>query len=319
MYGGSRCSVFAHFLVLCTEGTSMLLYWPSAWNEKCLMPLVCLEGLSLFPKMDSHALLIRKHSCNAISSFKHSWLWIGALFIYLFYQIHFVLSARLVDWLHDFVGVMLSPSFCPLSHPPFPPTPSGRLNGSYAETTPSSPHPSAQYADRESHKTKDKGRQRHTNVEQWQGEIHSNGYNTDSVTSNGTYLTLCWALCCGRTHICVYPVCLHLTAYVLYILYSNTCLLLSDFSVSTCSTCVILHDLHVVNNISLWFSLILALYSSMSITDYCEMVNIHLLTSYLYSKFVPVSSFAAATWHIHIIKGSLCSVCNTSWICTVKH
>lgn len=131
------------------------------------------------------------------------------LFIYLFYQIHFVLSARLVDWLHDFVGVMRSPSFCPLSHPPFPPTPSGRLNGSYAETTPSSPHPSAQYADRESHKTKDKGRQRHTNVEQWQGEIHSNGYNTDSVTSNGTYLTLCWALCCGRTHICVFtPRCL---------------------------------------------------------------------------------------------------------------
>ena len=29
-------------------GTSVLLCWPSAWNEKCLMPLVCSEGLSLF-------------------------------------------------------------------------------------------------------------------------------------------------------------------------------------------------------------------------------------------------------------------------------
>lgn len=56
----------------------------------------------------------------------------------------------------------------PLPYLLFPITPSGRLNGRYAETTPLSLHPSAQYADREPHKTKDKGRQ--TNVEQWQGE-----------------------------------------------------------------------------------------------------------------------------------------------------
>ena len=39
--------VCVFFLVLCTAGTSMLYCWPSAWNEECLMPLVCLEGLSL--------------------------------------------------------------------------------------------------------------------------------------------------------------------------------------------------------------------------------------------------------------------------------
>lgn len=37
-----------YFLVFCTVGTSVLLCWPSARNEKCLMPLVCSEGLSLF-------------------------------------------------------------------------------------------------------------------------------------------------------------------------------------------------------------------------------------------------------------------------------
>lgn len=45
---------------------------------------------------------------------------------------------------------------CPLSHLLFTVTPSGRLNGRYAETTPLSPHPSARCADRELRKTKDK-------------------------------------------------------------------------------------------------------------------------------------------------------------------
>lgn len=38
----------AVLVALCAAGKSMLLCWPSAWNEKCLMPLVCLQGLSLF-------------------------------------------------------------------------------------------------------------------------------------------------------------------------------------------------------------------------------------------------------------------------------
>lgn len=44
------------------------------------MPLVCLEGLSLFQKIGSHALLITKHSCNAISSFWRGWPWIELYF-----------------------------------------------------------------------------------------------------------------------------------------------------------------------------------------------------------------------------------------------
>lgn len=60
------------FLVFCTVGMSELHRWPSAWNEMCLMPPVCLEGLFSFPKKDSHELLITKHSCKAISSLEHS-------------------------------------------------------------------------------------------------------------------------------------------------------------------------------------------------------------------------------------------------------
>lgn len=37
---------------------------------------------------------------------------------------------------------------------------------------------------------KTKGRQRQTDVEQWEGEMQPNGSNTDSVTPNSRYLTL---------------------------------------------------------------------------------------------------------------------------------
>lgn len=72
----------------------------------------------------------------------------------------------------------------PLPYLLFPVTPSGRLNGRYAETTPLSQHPSAQCADRELHKTKDKGRQRQISMEQWQCETQSDSFIAVSVTFN---------------------------------------------------------------------------------------------------------------------------------------
>lgn len=83
------------------QGPSVLPCWPSAWNEKCLMPLVCSEGLSLFPKMDSHALLITKHSCNGILSFKHSWIF--ALFFFLSFCLTDLQFMHVLRWL---VGCM---------------------------------------------------------------------------------------------------------------------------------------------------------------------------------------------------------------------
>lgn len=71
----------------------------------------------------------------------------------------------------------------PLPYPLLSVTPSGRLNGRYAETTPLSPHPCAHCADREPHKTKDKGRHRQTNREQWEGETQSDDSNTNSRTA----------------------------------------------------------------------------------------------------------------------------------------
>ena len=181
--------VCVYFLVLCTVGTSMLLCWPSAWNEKCLMPLVCLEGLSLFRRwtamhywlQNTPAMLFHLSSTADRES--------GFTFFF-FSQVEFVLMCATV------CVVLFSPTHPPLS-PPFPIAPSGRLNGRYAETIPLSPHPTTQYADREMHETKDKGRQRQPNVEQWEGEVQPNGYCANSVTHNSICLTLFWALWCS--------------------------------------------------------------------------------------------------------------------------
>lgn len=111
----------------------------------------------------------------------------GESFCYVFLFFSFLKDFELMHvpcWLTAcLLCVMFFSCVPPLPYPVLSVTPSGRLNGRYAETTPLSPHPSAQCADREPHKTKDKGRQRQTNREQWEGETQSDGSNTNSHTA----------------------------------------------------------------------------------------------------------------------------------------
>lgn len=229
------------------------------------MPLVCLEGLSLFRRWTAMHYWLQNTPAMLFHLSSTADCELGFILSALVCFIRFSLCASLwlVAWLClcNAFSLFLPP--LSLSHLPFSVTPSGRLNGRYAEKTPLSLHPSAHYADRELHKTKDKGRQRKTNVEQWEGEIQSNGYYTNCVTSSSFYLTLFWALCYSsyyNTHLhtetfCIYIythnkcghfyivhnvqsvyVCSHITAYIM-ILYSNS--IYTYFSVSLCSTCII--------------------------------------------------------------------------------
>lgn len=155
MYGRSGCEddrVRVYFLTSCTVGTSMLLRWPSAWNEKCLMPLVCLEGLFSFSEDGQPCIIDYKTllQCYFISIAKLTRNWGFIYFCFFIPDSVCIMCAPLVC-----VCVWCLP-VCPLSHLLFTVTPSGRLNGRYAETTPLSPHPSARCADRELRKTKDK-------------------------------------------------------------------------------------------------------------------------------------------------------------------
>lgn len=149
--------VFTSWCV-CSAGTvrAALLTFSMKW--KCLMPLVCSEGLSVFPKMDSHALLITKHSCNGISSFKHSWIF--ALFLFFLsegFTVH--ACSSLAGWLYtSLLWVMFCfcfvvfrssaqtppPAALPCRYLLFLVAPRGWLNSRYAETATWWSHPCVQ-------------------------------------------------------------------------------------------------------------------------------------------------------------------------------
>lgn len=163
------------------------------------MPLVCLEGLSLFQKIGSHALLITKHSCNAISSFWRGWPWIELYF-------------RVVEICFISVQGLFFSSSC-----------ESKWEICKKTTALSSPCPCAQYTDRQ---LKDKGTQRKDSVVQWEGEIQSNGYHTNCISSNDISLTLFWAswhISVPLRHL-VFASCTHCTIFV-YVL----CLILPCF------------------------------------------------------------------------------------------
>lgn len=130
----SMCKV-----AVCTVGTSMLLCWPSAWNEKCLMPLVCLEGLSLFRRWAAMHYWLQNTPAMLFHLFRAQ---LTASMGFILEQLRVSLYINVCAFLFGctlFVCVILFPSFS--FPPPFPIAPSGRLNGGYTETTPLSPHP----------------------------------------------------------------------------------------------------------------------------------------------------------------------------------
>lgn len=192
------------------------------------MPLVCLEGLSLFQKMGSHALLITKHSCNAISSFWRGWPWIELYFRVV--EICFISVQRLLF----FFPAVACTCLCNVAPPhPFKTTWESKWEICKKTTALSSPCPCAQYTDRQLHKVKDKGRQRKASVVQWEGEIQSNGYHTNCVSSNDISLTLFWAswhISVPLRHL-VFASCTHCTIFV-YVL----CLILPCFQMLALSS-----------------------------------------------------------------------------------
>lgn len=150
---GAKTIVFVYFLVLGTIGTSMLLCWPSAWNEKCLMPLVCLEGLSLFRRWTAMHYWLQNTPAMLfhLSSTAGCELGFLSLSLALFFFLDSVcinVCTLLTGCTASFVHVCknaFSPLRAPLSlsHPLFSITRSGRINGRCAGTTPLSPHPCA--------------------------------------------------------------------------------------------------------------------------------------------------------------------------------
>lgn len=208
------------------------------------MPLVCLEGLSLFRRWAA----------------MHYWLQNTPAMLFHLSGVADRESSFILEYLRSvlyrcmgFLSFSFKSVACTClcntattTRPTPPSEPRGRLNGRYAKTTAlSSPRPSALNTDRQSHQVEDKGGQRRTSVVRREPEIPSNAYHTNCVTSNSisTWFRASWHVSAPllMPRVCFifaysFTLCLMLSSFML-----TACILPSDFPDTLCSAAVILH------------------------------------------------------------------------------